>query len=126
MITGVLSRLLFFWFALLILIQPSLSHLDYLLDLTVKSNAEYAAQKAAPAGGVTPELKQEILDNLAAVGFNPAEVTVESTSTMVDRGERIDVLIRAPRLPLFLYRFGNKSWPQEYYAHAVVMSEHVR
>jgi len=126
LISGVLARLLFFWFALLILIQPSLSYLDYLLDLAVKSNAEYAAQKAAPAGGVTPQLRQEILDNLAAAGFDPAQVTVESTSTTVDRGERIDVRIRAPRLPMFLYRFGRESWPQEHYAHAVVMSEYVQ
>jgi len=124
-VAGVLGRLFFVWFALLILVQPSLSHIDYLRDLVVKSTAEYAAQKAAPAGGVTPELQQEILGNLAAVGFDPAQVVVESTSTTVDRGERIDVRIRAPRLPMFLWRFGRESWPQEHYAHAVVMSEYV-
>jgi hypothetical protein len=121
--TSTLSRVLFLWVALIILIQPLWSHLDYLLDVVVKSNAEYAAQKAAPYGSITPEISQEVLAHLTAVGFDPAQVLIESENGVQPRGGAIDVKIRAPRLPQFFYRFGQANFPEQYYAHAYTTSE---
>lgn len=118
-------RALFFWLTLIILVQPMLSHVDYLLDLVVKANAEYAAEKAAPEGIMTSALRQEVLQNLAAVGLDPDKVIIESGTTVLERTERLDVRIRAPRQPLFLFRFGSEAMPKEYYAHAYVMSEYI-
>lgn len=118
-------RALFFWLTLIILVQPTLSHIDYLLDLVVKANAEYAAQKAAPDGIMTSTLRQEILNNLAAVGLDPGKVVIESGTTVLARTERLDVRIRAPRQTFLLYRFGSEAMPSEYYAHAYVMSEYI-
>lgn len=120
-----LVRALFFWLTLIILVQPMLSHIDYLLDLVVKANAEYAAEKAAPDGILSGDLRQEVLNNLAAVGLDTSKVVIESGTTVVERTERLDVRIRAPRQPLLLYRFGSEAMPTEYYAHAYVMSEYI-
>lgn len=118
-------RALFFWLTLIILVQPMLSHVDYLLDLVVKANAEYAAEKAAPEGMMSSALRQEVLQNLAAVGLDPDKVIIESGTTVLERTKRLDVRIRAPRQPLFLYRFGSEAMSKEYYAHAYVMSEYI-
>lgn len=120
------ARALLFWLLLFILLQPSLSHLDYLLDLTVKSNAEYLAQKAAVEGTVTPALRQEVLDNLKAVGFSENSIEILYDSSISERGQRIDVTIRAPRIRMFPYIFsGTQTQPKFYYAHAYVMSEYL-
>ena len=119
------ARALLFWLLLFILLQPSLSHLDYLLDLTVKSNAEYIAQKAAVEGTVTPALRQEVIDNLTAVGFSAASIQINYDTSVVERGQRIDVTIQAPRIRIFPYIFsGTDSQPQYYYAHTYIMSEY--
>lgn len=123
--TSTFAKVFFIWLGFMILLQPLLSHLDYLLDIVVKSNADYAAEKAAPDGVMTAELKQTVLDRLAAVGFDPDTVQVTSSSTIVDRGEQIDVKITAPRLPMFLYRFGSQSMPSTYYAHSYTTSEYI-
>lgn len=96
-----------------------------MLDVVVKANAEYAAQKAAPYGYITPDIRQEIIDNLTAVGFNADQIVIESQLEKQERGDRIDVIIRAPRLPMLLYRFGSSQLPTEYFAHAYTTSESI-
>ncbi len=123
--TTTLAQLFFLWLFVFVLFQPLISHQDYMLDVAVKANAEYAAQKAAPQGIVTPELRQEILDNLSALGFDPSEVNIESQLEKQERGQRLDIIIRAPRLPMFLYRLGNINLPTEYYAHTYTTSESI-
>lgn len=121
--SAVLAQILFLWLFVLILLQPMLSHQDYMLNVAVKANADYAAEKAAPYGHVTPELRQEILDNLRGIGFDPSQIMIESQVIQQERGERIDVIIRAPRMPMFLYRIGNSQLPREYFAHSYTTSE---
>jgi hypothetical protein len=120
-----LVRALFFWLTLMILVQPMLSHIDFLLDMIVKANTEYAAEKAAPEGILSGALRQDVLQNLAAVGFDPSEVVLESSATVVERTERLDVRIQAPRRPMLLFRFGSEALPEHYYGHAYVMSEYI-
>lgn len=123
--TKTIAEICFLWLLVFVVFQPIISHQDYMLDVAVKSNAEYAAQKAAQYGYVTAELRAEILSNLAQVGFNESEVTIESQNTEQIRGERIDVIIHAPRLPMFLYRFISTNLPTEYYAHKYTTSEYL-
>lgn len=126
MVSSTLARLFFMWFAFLVLLQPLFSHLDYFLDTTVKANAEYAAQKAAPYGRMTEEIKTQIRDNLAAVGFRPDSVSIDATGGVKPRGEMMEVVIRAPRIvQSFIYKFGSSDPPTEYFAHTYTTSEYI-
>ena len=119
-------RALFLWLALIIIVQPILSHKDYLLDVLVKANTAYITEKAAPEGMVTPSLKQEVFDNLSAVGFDPTEISITyNTSVVMQRKERLDVTLQIPRAPLFLYNFSSQTQPSYYYAHSYTMSEYL-
>lgn len=124
--TTALAQILFLPIFTLILFQPTLSHIDYSLDVIVKANAEYAVQKAAPYGYLTSDIKQEILDNLADVGFNPDFITIESQLEELERGQRIDIIITAPRMQMYLYKLGSKDIPRQYFAHAYTTSEYIR
>ncbi|KAA9004934.1 hypothetical protein F4V43_09950 [Paenibacillus spiritus] len=119
-------RALFMWLILFIMLQPIFTYIDYLLDLQVKANTSYLAQKAATEGIVTSSLKNEVVHNLEALGFSPSSISVTgSTEAVQNREARIDVYIRVPRIPMFPYFFGTAKQPEEYYGHGSVMSEYV-
>lgn len=95
-------RALFLWFVLFIILQPIFSYIDSLLDVQVKANTSYLAQKAATEGMVTSSIKNEVINNLKRLGFSAAEIEItSSTTTVQDRGSRLDVYIRAPALTYF-------------------------
>lgn len=121
-----LVRALFFWLTLLIIIQPILSHIDYLRDLIVKANTSYIAQKAAVTGVVTADLRQEVIRNLSRVGFKESSINIEYTTDIKERSERLDVTIKVDRPPMMLYNFSGQSEPTYYYGHAYIMSEYLR
>lgn len=126
MISSTFARIFFMWFAFVIILQPLFSQLDYFMDTTVKANAEYAAQKAAPNGTVTEEIRSEVRNNLAAVGFNPDSITIDATGGIKSRGEKMEVVIRAPRIvQSFVYKFGSAEPPKEYFAHTYTASEYI-
>ena len=109
---------------LYMILQPILSYLDHLYDNAVKSNTAYLTQKAATEGRVTPQLIQEVTNNLKAIGFSEDEIHIESDPVLRYRGERIDVAIRVERnRTLFPFNFTSKSQPNYYYAHNSIMSE---
>lgn len=119
-------RALFMWLLLFILLQPIFTYIDYLLDLQVKANTSYITQKAATEGMVTAAMKSEVTANLKAVGFpeNSVEIT-SSTEVILERKQRIDVYITAPRVNLFPYNFSGSSQPSRYYGHGSIMSEYL-
>lgn len=126
MISSTFARIFFMWFAFVIILQPLFSQLDYFMDTTVKANAEYAAQKAAPNGTVTEEIRSQVRNNLAAVGFNPDSITIDATGGIKSRGETMEVVIRAPRIvQSFVYKFGSSEPPTEYFAHTYTTSEYI-
>jgi hypothetical protein len=111
---------------LYMILQPTLSYLDYLYDLQVKANTAYLAQKAATEGRVTPQLMQEVTNNLKAIGFSEGEIHIEADTILRYRGERIDVAIRVERnRTLFPFNFTSKSQPNYYYAHNTIVSEYL-
>ncbi|MEK8217123.1 hypothetical protein [Paenibacillus sp. FSL L8-0463] len=119
-------RALFLWFVLFIILQPIFSYIDSLLDVQVKANTSYLAQKAATEGMVTSSIKNEVINNLKRLGFSAAEIEItSSTTTVQDRGSRLDVYIRAPRINLFPYSFGSVTQPKDYYGHSSIMSEYL-
>ncbi|UQZ35233.1 hypothetical protein C2I18_17935 [Paenibacillus sp. PK3_47] len=119
-------RALFMWLVLFILLQPIFTYIDYLLDLQVKANTSYITQKAATEGMVTASMRDEVVANLQAVGFPEASIQItSSTSAIVERKERLDVYITAPRLNLFPYNFSGMSGPAHYYGHGSIMSEYL-
>jgi len=121
-----LIRAIYMPVLLYMILQPMLSYLDYLYDLVVKSNTAYLTQKAAVEGMVTPQLEQEVIDNLTAVGFSEDEIHIESNPTIRYRGERIDVIVRVERdRTLFPYIFTNKQQPSYYYGHGSIISEYL-
>lgn len=126
MISSTFARIFFMWFAFVVLLQPMFSQVDYFLDTTVKANAEYAAQKAAPNGTMTEDVKMRIRQNLAAVGFNPDSIVIEATGGIKSRGETMEVVIRAPRIvQSFIYKFGSTAPPTQYFAHTYTTSEYI-
>lgn len=126
MISSTFARIFFLWFAFLVLLQPMFSQLDYFLDTAVKANAEYAAQKAAPNGTMTEEVRAKIRQNLAAVGFNSDSIAIEATGGIKSRGETMEVVIRAPRIvQSFIYKFGTTEPPTQYFAHTYTTSEYI-
>lgn len=119
-------RALFMWLVLFILLQPIFTYIDYLLDLQVKANTSYIAQKAATEGMVTSALKTEVTNNLRAVGFAVSSIQItSSTTTVLDRKSRLDVYIKAPRISMFPYKFSAQTQPQYYYGHGSIMSEYL-
>jgi hypothetical protein len=118
-------RAILFPLTLFILIQPLISHKDYLVDLIVKANAAYAAEKAAPEGLVTPAIRDQVIDNLEKIGFADSEIEMVYDTTLKGRQQQLDVMIRIPRPPLFIYYFGTETQPQYYYARSYVMSEYL-
>lgn len=119
-------RALTMWLVLFILLQPLASYMDYLLDLQVKANTSYLAQKSATEGMVTETLKNEVIKNLTAVGFPAADIHISSSTEVVqDRKTRLDVYIEAPRLVSFVFNFSKQSAPKVHYAHASIMSEFI-
>lgn len=87
-----------------------------------KANANYLAQKAAVEGYVTESMKQQIIDNLKRVGFQESEISITYQTVQVERGDRIDVAISAPRAPSFVFNFSGED-NGRYYARANIMSE---
>ena len=119
-------RALFMWLVLFIILQPIFTYIDYLLDLQVKANTSYITQKAATEGMVTASMRGEVISNLRAVGFpeNAIEIT-SSTEMILERKQRIDVYVTAPRVNLFPYNFSGASQPTRYYGHGSIMSEYL-
>jgi hypothetical protein len=123
---GIFVRIFFTWLLLFMIIQPLLGHIDYVLQVVVKSNAEYAAQKTAPAGMLTQDVRTAVLDNLEAAGFNRNSIQLTSnTSSPLSRGEEITIEIRSPRLPMFAYKFTNDNIPTSYLGKAYTTSEYI-
>ncbi|WNS41019.1 hypothetical protein [Paenibacillus sp. MMS20-IR301] len=119
-------RALFLWLVLFIILQPIFTYIDYLLDLQVKANTSYITQKAATEGMVTAAMKSEVIANLRAAGFpgNSIEIT-SSTEVILERKQRLDVYITAPRVHLFPYNFSGVTQPARYYGHGSIMSEYL-
>jgi len=115
-------RVFFFWLVVIILIQPILSSIDYYLDLHVRAVTAYVAEKAAPEGMVSPQLHQEAVDMLTAVGFKEDDIIINYDNSIHERGESITVSIQVPRDMMFVYRFIS-NMPTFYYAKSTVMSE---
>lgn len=121
-----LLRALYMPILLYMILQPMLSYLDYLLDLNVKANTAYLVQRAGVEGKVTEELKQEVIQNLMAVGFSPSEIHIEADPTLRYRGERLNITIRVDhRRNLFPYWFTRQPVPNAYYGHGTIMSEYL-
>jgi hypothetical protein len=121
-----LLRAIYMPVLLYILLQPMYSYLDYLYDTAVKANAAYLTQKAAVEGKVTPQLRQEVINKLTAIGFHEDEIQIESDAVTRYRGERIDVTIRVNRKrTLFPYIFTSESMPDDYVGHGTIMSEYM-
>ena len=120
-----IMRALYFWLLLVIIIQPFLSQRDYLLNLVVKSNASYLAEKAAVEGRITPELVEEIKANIEAVGLKVEDGDISGTTTLRQRGEEIEVVIRVKRPGAFLYNLGTVGAPTHYYSRQSILSEYV-
>lgn len=119
-------RALFMWLVLFIVLQPMFTYIDYLLDLQVKANTSYLAQKAAVEGTVTPTLKNEVIQHLQAVGFRESDIEITSDASAVqERSSRLDVYIKAPRIHMFPYNFSSGSTPGYYYGHGSIMSEYL-
>lgn len=118
-------RALYLWIVLIIITQPILDYTDYLKELIVKANTSYITQKAAVEGTVTTALKNEVIDNLKAVGFKEDQITIEYETIIKDRKERLDVVIKVERPRLFLYNFSSVQQPQYYYGHGYIMSEYL-
>lgn len=117
-------RVVFFWLVLFMTMQPILSSIDYFLDLHVRSITAYIAEKAAPEGMVTSQLRDEAIELLTAVGFRESDIEITYTNTMQDRGNRIDVIVKVPRDMFFLYNFASNT-PSFYYSRSSVMSEYI-
>ncbi|QQZ64652.1 hypothetical protein JI735_33940 (plasmid) [Paenibacillus sonchi] len=119
-------RALFMWLVLFIILQPLFSYIDYLLDLQVKANTSYITQKAATEGMVTSALKSEVTSNLTALGFSASSIQItSSTTSVIDRKNRLDVYIKAPRISIFPYNFSSQTLPEYYYGHGSIMSEYI-
>lgn len=119
-------RALFLWLVLFILLQPMMTYVDYLLDLQIKANTAYLTQKTAVEGRVTPALRSEVVANLTAVGFTASSIDITSASEAVmERSQRLDVYLSAPRVRLFPYWFTDASQPERYYGHGSIMSEYL-
>ncbi len=96
------------------------------MDLQVKANTSYITQKAATEGMVTTALKSEVINNLRALGFDESTIQITSTTTTVqERKNRLDVIIKAPRINMFPYNFSNQTQPEYYYGHGSIMSEYI-
>jgi hypothetical protein len=121
-----LLRAIYMPVLLFIVLQPMYSYLDYMYDTAVKANAAYLTQKAAVEGRVTPQLRNQVIENLKAVGFHEDEIRIESDPMIRYRGERIDVTVRVERdRALFPYVFTSQSMPKEYVGHGTILSEYV-
>ncbi|BCG57854.1 hypothetical protein [Paenibacillus sp. URB8-2] len=119
-------RALFMWLVLFIILQPIFTYIDYLLDLQVKANTSYIAQKAAIEGMVTTGMRSEVVNNLKALGFSGASIEITSSSeTVQDRKTRLDVYVKAPRISMFPYDFSGEAQSSFYYGHGSIMSEYL-
>ncbi|MFD1775744.1 hypothetical protein [Paenibacillus rhizophilus] len=119
-------RALFMWLVLFIILQPIFTYIDYLLDLQVKANTSYIAQKAAIEGMVTAGMRSEVVNNLKALGFSGASIEITSSSeTVQDRKTRLDVYVKAPRISMFPYDFSGEVQSSYYYGHGSIMSEYL-
>lgn len=121
-----LLRAIYMPVLLYMILQPMLSYLDYLYELNVQANTAYLTQKAAAEGRVTPQLVQEVTNNLKAIGFSEDEIHIESDPTVKYRGERIDVIVRVERnRTLFPIAFTSQAQPKHYYGRGTIMSEYL-
>lgn len=118
-------KALYFWLVLVIVIQPALSQRDYLLNIVVKSNTSYLAEKAAVQGRITNELITEIKNNLKAVGFNDSDIEITGDTSLKERGNKIDVIIKVKRPPMFVLNLGAIGVPTYYYAKTSISSEYL-
>ena len=123
---GVFVRIAFVWLLLFMALQPLLGHIDYMLYVVVKSNAEYAAQKAAPDGMLTGPVRDAVIQNLTAVGFDEDDIMITTNASYpLPRGEELVVQIEAPRIPMFIMNFSNEQLPTHYFGKAYITSEYI-
>ncbi|MDT3426026.1 hypothetical protein J2Z22_001546 [Paenibacillus forsythiae] len=119
-------RALFMWLVLFIILQPIFTYIDYLLDLQVKAYTSYITQKAATEGMVTAGMRSEVVNNLKALGFAESSIEITSSSeTVEERGTRLDVVVKAPRISMFPYDFSGGTQSPYYYGHGSIMSEYL-
>lgn len=97
-----------------------------MLYVVVKSNAEYAAQKAAPDGMLTLSVREAVIQNLQSVGFKEEDIIfTTNTNSPLPRGEELIVEIRAPRIPIFVMNLSGESLPTHYFGKAYITSEYI-
>ncbi len=120
-----ISKAFLYWVVILMILQPWLSYRDFLIEGIIKSNTNHIAQLAAVQGYVTPQIRDELIQNLGKIGYSPSEVNLTYSTVQVERGERIDIVVTAPRAPSFAFLFSSSDEPKNYYARANVMSEYL-
>lgn len=116
-------RALYFWLVLVIVIQPALSQIDYVRNLAVKGSASYLAERAAPAGRLTPDLIAEVKSKLEAIGLE--NVTIDGTTDVQPRGGTIQVTVTASRTPSIALKITSREEERYYRAQSQIMSEFV-
>lgn len=123
-----LTKALFWWLVLIILIQPTLSYIDYKIDNRIGNITYWAIEKmtADTNGELTPEIKQAILDEFAAMNYTENEVEIITSIVETERGNRLDLTIKADRGKMFLYNLSGQSTPSQYVHYASSMIETVR
>jgi hypothetical protein len=123
-----LTKALFWWLVLIILIQPTLSYIDYKIDNRIGNITYWAIEKmtADSNGQLTPEIKQQILDEFSLMNYSESDVEIITNVVTTERGNRLDLTIKAKRGQMFLYNLSGQATPDQYVHRASSMIETVR
>jgi NACalpha-BTF3-like transcription factor len=112
--------------AIIIMFTPILGYLDSLHREAVEVTLTEGAKKAAIAGRFTPDIIQEMKDDLVDhYNFTESDIEITATTAQTPRNQYIEATIRVPRGILFVLDLFNQG-PEHIEKSTRILSEYVQ
>jgi hypothetical protein len=89
-------NIIFAFFAIIILFQPSLNDASEDTGDMLKDYIEFANEKAAVEGYYTPEIQTELKENIKKLGYTDSQIELTVTNTTKFRGEYVKGTVKVP------------------------------
>ncbi|OBZ09123.1 hypothetical protein A7975_23700 [Bacillus sp. FJAT-26390] len=112
-------------FFLYFIFQPSVERTIQYRDQVLQKKAYEAAHLAALEGRLTPEIKEQILDQLEDAYFKRDKIQLNGTAIAAPRGELLNVTLQYPQGPTQIFNLFGSDEPRDYYYPISIMSEHI-
>jgi hypothetical protein len=124
-----MSKTLAEWMTLFIVVNimfaPILAYLDSLQREAAEVVLTEGAKKASIEGRFTPEIIQDMKDNLVnEYNFDESKITIVATQSLTPRNQYLEASIEIPRTFIFILDIFNQG-PNTFTKKTKIMSEYI-